>query len=405
MKKAISKKILIMLLICMISIPTYAKSTDYTDITGGEWFYNDLDALTQLGIIQGTSDGSFLPNNLLTKDALVKTLVVSTGNDPGNATNYWAQNYIDTADSYKWLDGIEGPYNDSINRYEACVLIVNALSQEENVPSDLTPYQSLISDFDIVPDIYKQSLLTVYALGIITGYPDGSFGGNNTLIRSEMVAILSRYMNPINRKVPTIETSSLNINSTSDRIDADDLSFLDTPNSPAVRDGLMKYSAPDLMYYNSQTKQWVTIAQSGLTFKTATFAEQCYVDVANYVVNKTDYSVTTKYGYGNYYMYVADEFTPVISVSIDDSQDQVSINLPELAIEPYNKLSDDTTEILKIILSNVSASDQEALYKHLKENFFFIQDGTNKTIIQDYDTFESRILNDINGFKVLITFK
>ena len=123
------KKIIsVFLLLTMVLSVSISATTTFTDINGSEWFYNDLMYLADRGVINGKSDGSFSANDLMTKDALIKTLVVSAGYTPGNASGYWAQNYIDQADALGWLEGAEsGRYTEAINRYETCLLIVNAL--------------------------------------------------------------------------------------------------------------------------------------------------------------------------------------------------------------------------------------------------------------------------------------
>lgn len=38
---------------------------------------------------------------------------------------------------------------------------------------------SRIAEYSSIPSQYKDAVANVYALGIIGGYPDGTFGGNN----------------------------------------------------------------------------------------------------------------------------------------------------------------------------------------------------------------------------------
>jgi hypothetical protein len=99
----IKKTVFIVMIISLLMSSITMAVTSFNDINGSEWYYEDLMYLAGESIIDGKSDGSFSGNELLNKDALIKTLVVSKGYAVGNANGYWAQNYINQADSLNWF--------------------------------------------------------------------------------------------------------------------------------------------------------------------------------------------------------------------------------------------------------------------------------------------------------------
>ncbi len=82
--------------------PLYAA----TDIKTTDWFYDSVNRLIEddRAIIVGYPDGSFRPQNKLTRDQFITMVVRAAGQEPGNADDYWAQNYIDTAIELGYLE-------------------------------------------------------------------------------------------------------------------------------------------------------------------------------------------------------------------------------------------------------------------------------------------------------------
>lgn len=118
------------------------KSTEvYSDIAGTP-YEGVIEALTELGIINGYEDGTFKPLNSVNRAEYTKLLVVATGLEPATDVNkgatkfsdvgaeHWACGYINIADEYGYISGYsDGTFrpNNAITYEEAIMYTVNAL--------------------------------------------------------------------------------------------------------------------------------------------------------------------------------------------------------------------------------------------------------------------------------------
>jgi len=91
--------------------------------------------------------------------------------------------------------------NAPITRYETALYVNNTLYNlfcENPVKLDL-PEQN-IGDHSVLKPMYRSSVEQVYGKGIITGYEDSSFRGDETLTRAQSVAVLVRLLWGAERK-------------------------------------------------------------------------------------------------------------------------------------------------------------------------------------------------------------
>jgi hypothetical protein len=64
-------------------------------------------------------------------------------------------------------------------------------------------FTSKITDYNSIPEAYGPYVAQVYAKGIVTGYPDGSFGGNKQATRAEAATMVVRLIDPVHRVAMT----------------------------------------------------------------------------------------------------------------------------------------------------------------------------------------------------------
>lgn len=108
-----------------------------------------------------------------------------------------------------WIDGYpDGTFkpNDIITRYEAATVIFNLL--------ELVEYdENVFEDRDSIPDWVRNKLNALFNIGYFTGYPDGTFKGERVMLLSEAVAFLFRSADDLksyakeNEKKDTPKTS------------------------------------------------------------------------------------------------------------------------------------------------------------------------------------------------------
>lgn len=167
------------------------------------WSRQYVGKLTGLEIISGNGDGTFKPDNPVQVDQFIKMTVRALGFKPGEGAKYWAQPYIDTAIQQKIISAEEFKnYKRSITRQEAARIISKAALLIEAAPNAKMDalVRSKIRDYAKIADADKQSVLTVYELGLMSGTPDGTFKPVNSLTRAEAAAVIIRYLDTKERK-------------------------------------------------------------------------------------------------------------------------------------------------------------------------------------------------------------
>lgn len=181
----------------------------FSDIRESDWFASTVKKLVDLGGINGYPDGSFKPNNQITKAEFTKILIAALGYDNLPSTgSHWASGYVDKAVSIGLGDRDDfDNLNMSITRMEMAMLVANALDHKgESHVGDRQNYRTLITDYNSIPRVYQDFVLKAFTKGIITGYPDGTFGPERGLTRAEASTVIVRVLEKGERRVPELPT-------------------------------------------------------------------------------------------------------------------------------------------------------------------------------------------------------
>lgn len=169
-------------------------STRLSDIEG-HWAQSTIQDMVNEGIIGGYPDGTFKPNNNITR-AEFASLIVRAFNlksDSGkvfnDTANHWAKGAISTANYYGlvsgYSDSVFGP-DDPVTREQIAVMIVNATKV------DSTEEVKAFTDSAKIAAWAKESVAKATAAGLIAGYPDGIFRPKANATRAEAAVILDR---------------------------------------------------------------------------------------------------------------------------------------------------------------------------------------------------------------------
>lgn len=87
--------------------------SSFTDVDSGDWYYTAVNSLAQTGVLNGYEDGTFRPNQSVTRaefvTALSKCFTLSSGSVPfpDVGKNHWAYKYIASAVAKGWINGFE----------------------------------------------------------------------------------------------------------------------------------------------------------------------------------------------------------------------------------------------------------------------------------------------------------
>lgn len=211
MKKILSLTIASLILINLIKVPVEAAV--FTDVNDSDWYYGNVIVLVEEGIIGGYGNGKFGPEDTMTADQFIKTMVVALGHQLENGKTYWAQPYIDKALELNIIEANEfDNYKATITRADMAMICEKVLiNLEGNISYDKTQdIKSTITDLVDISSTHALPIYHMYEQGIITGYPDGEFKPNNTLKRSEACTVIRRVIDETVRN-PFVVKSALEI--------------------------------------------------------------------------------------------------------------------------------------------------------------------------------------------------
>ena len=122
-------------------------TTSYSDIKDGAWCCRAVATLTNAGVINGYTDGTFRPNAPITRAELATIIARFAKLDVNTKTfsdinGHWAQKNIELAAGNGWINGYEdGTFrpNNNITRAETFAMINRVLDRQTENVSDLLP--------------------------------------------------------------------------------------------------------------------------------------------------------------------------------------------------------------------------------------------------------------------------
>jgi len=186
--------------------PVSAAMQSFPDVVGDHWAAPFIMRLVNENAINGYPDGSFGPTRSITRAEFVKITVNSLLEVPPSPLpgQHWAVNIIEIAQDNNLLEAGEfapDTWDQPINRQEMAKIMARASQyiRKEALDTNTESYSSKIVDFNTISDGYKPYIAQAYAKGLVTGYTDGSFGGERPATRAEASAMLVRLLDPAYR--------------------------------------------------------------------------------------------------------------------------------------------------------------------------------------------------------------
>ncbi|MDD4754311.1 MAG: S-layer homology domain-containing protein, partial [Desulfitobacteriaceae bacterium] len=167
-----------------------------TDIAG-HWAEDNIKELVALGAVNGYPDGTFRPNDIITRAEFAVILVKALKLEPQNGkvfadtAGHWAEEAVATAEYY----GIVSGYNantfgvkDPITREQMAAMMVRAVK--------LTPVTEELTfiDNDKISDWASEAVAAAVNNGIINGYPDKTLRPQGNATRAEAVTVINNAL-------------------------------------------------------------------------------------------------------------------------------------------------------------------------------------------------------------------
>ena len=169
----------------------------FSDIADVEWAGEAIAELKKLGVIDGVGNGRYEPNSAVSREALVKMIILAYDMKVDNASSSftdvandaWSYPYVSSALASGLVTGVTDTFFDaesSISREDAAVIIYRAY--EKKVGS-VEASESFADESDIAEYAVK-AVAAMKNLGVINGYEDGSFRPKKSITRAECAKMI-----------------------------------------------------------------------------------------------------------------------------------------------------------------------------------------------------------------------
>ena len=185
--------------------------TGFSDVPRTHGFYTAIMDCAAKGITSGYADGTFRPTNSVTRAQFC--VMLSRAFYPNEVKKYDTDVYkkqgwfvpntraLYMAGVLKNTSFVSGfatsaTMDQVINRYDMARLMTNIMANKgfSATSAQKTEAQKKIADYKNIPAKYQDAVKNVFALGIITGYSNGTFGGNNVMNRGQGCVVIYRMM-------------------------------------------------------------------------------------------------------------------------------------------------------------------------------------------------------------------
>lgn len=208
----------VLAIVMVMSIPAFASENTFSDVSeeSHSWAIDAIENMAELGIITGYTDGTFKPDNTVTKlEALLLTARILGINAPENERllNAAIEMYGETVDTYELSFGSDevcyllmkniidvdeltdyiGKSNVStgMKRYEVAVLLTKALDAESEVSKNLITALEF-DDAEDIPAYAKKYVEFVTTKGMMNGVGENKFSPNTNVTRAQAALLMDK---------------------------------------------------------------------------------------------------------------------------------------------------------------------------------------------------------------------
>lgn len=193
--------------------PTEAKVT-FSDMKDAQWAQKAVDTLVAMDVINGYPDGTFKPNNLITRAEFSKIIVLTSGRYKPNEETYasafadvaqtaWEYPYVSAAYKFGFIKGrsetIFDP-NSNITRADLCLIVyryITSINSEFKVKTNTDGTTVTFSDMASVPEYAKEAVNALYSNNVATlrDTANNKFEPNLPATRAECAYIVYNAIN------------------------------------------------------------------------------------------------------------------------------------------------------------------------------------------------------------------
>ncbi|MCD8390626.1 MAG: S-layer homology domain-containing protein [Firmicutes bacterium] len=181
-------------------------TASFSDLDDVSWAQEAIYGLASKNVISGYEDGTFRPNNNITRAEFAKLLVLTFGygsftgasaNFSDVPTTHWAYDYVAIAYTLGAITGYDadtfGP-DDNITREQMATMIYRLV---KNYDVTLTLVEDAITFDDdwAISDYARESVTMLQQADVINGMGDGTFAPQDSATRAQAAVMLYKFVN------------------------------------------------------------------------------------------------------------------------------------------------------------------------------------------------------------------
>ena len=206
--KKLMRRISVLLLILALLLPAAAMAAGtvtFTDVSETFWGYEAIRRCADAGIVNGIGHDLFAPDSTLTyaqyyvilcRALFADQVAAQQAADDGwydAQTRYLMENlYLRyPVDDHPDRDYSTTGMNSGISRYEMALTMYNIAKNAGDYPATAA---AVPTDLDVLPECYATPVVYCYQRGLLTGYKDGAFHGEDTVTRAQACTVVCRLM-------------------------------------------------------------------------------------------------------------------------------------------------------------------------------------------------------------------
>lgn len=178
----------------------------YSDLDSVAWAEASITALSEKQIVQGYGDGTFLPNNTITREEFVKLVVTAFGLETGEAAepafedveaDSWYAPYLAAAKEAGIVEGYaDGTFGVGapISRQDIAVMLYRAAEDMDKTLSTAVE-EATFADEAQIGEYAAAAVKALQMAGVISGTPEGNFEPVRNATRAEACVMVDKLIN------------------------------------------------------------------------------------------------------------------------------------------------------------------------------------------------------------------
>ena len=182
--------------------PPLQPAAPLTDVQG-HWAETDIHRAVARGYVTGYPDAAFRPDRPVTRAEFTQMLAGAFAFSAGppvtspfsDTQGHWAEGVIAAADHRGIAPGEAGGTfapDRKMTRVEAVAMLLGALGRAAGAAA--SGDEAAFADVGDLPAELRGDVNLAVELGLVGGYPDGTFGPHRTLTRAEAVVLIERAL-------------------------------------------------------------------------------------------------------------------------------------------------------------------------------------------------------------------